>query len=70
MKIQFYQHQIDNLVNHLKTELDYDVYPMTSKKDLEEILDVIMFGNKFMISEILKREKSNTQIIRFKIDNN
>mgnify|MGYP003125067474 CR=1 FL=1 len=60
MKIQFYQHQIDNLVNHLKTELDYDVYPMTSKKDLEEILDVIMFGNKFMISEILKREKSNT----------
>ena len=70
MKIQFYQHQIDNLVNHLKTELDYDVYPMTSKKDLKEILDVIMFGNKFMISEILKREKSNTQIIRFKIDNN
>ncbi len=70
MKIQFYQHQIDNLVNHLKTELDYDVYPMTSKKDLEEILNVIMFGNKFMISEILKREKSNTQIIRFKIDNN
>tara|TARA_R100001082_G_scaffold99963_1_gene68872 strand:+ start:145 stop:327 length:183 start_codon:yes stop_codon:yes gene_type:complete len=60
MKIQFYQHQIDNLVNHLKTELDYDVYPMTSKKDLEEILNVIMFGNKFMISEILKREKSNT----------
>jgi len=60
MKIQFYQHQIDNLVNHLKTELDYDVYPMTSKKDLKEILDVIMFGNKFMISEILKREKSNT----------
>ena len=70
MKIQFYQHQIDNLVNHLKTELDYDVYPMTSKKDLKEILDVIMFGNKFMISEILMREKSNTQIIRFKIDNN
>ena len=60
MKIQFYQHQIDNLVNHLKTELDYDVYPMTSKKDLKEILDVIMFGNKFMISEILMREKSNT----------
>jgi len=50
MKIQFYQHQIDKLVNHLKTELDYDVYPMTSKKDLEEILNVIMFGNKFMNS--------------------
>mgnify|MGYP003141695757 CR=1 FL=1 len=50
MKIQFYQHQIDKLVNHLKTELDYDVYSMTSKKDLEEILNVIMFGNKFMNS--------------------
>jgi len=50
MKIQFYQHQIDKLVNHLKTELDYEVYPMTSKKDLEEILNVIMFGNKFMNS--------------------
>jgi len=50
MKIQFYQHQIDKLVNHLKTELNYDVYPMTSKKDLEEILNVIMFGNKFMNS--------------------
>jgi len=50
MKIQFYQHQIDKLVNHLKTELDYDVYPMTNKKDLEEILNVIMFGNKFMNS--------------------
>ncbi len=32
MKIQFYQHQIDKLVNHLKTELDYDVYPMTRKR--------------------------------------
>ena len=50
MKIQFYQHQIDNLVNHLKIELGYDVYPMTNKKDLEEILNVIMFGNKFMNS--------------------
>ena len=50
MKIQFYQHQIDNLVNHLKIELGYDVYPMTNKKDLEEILNVIMFGNKFMES--------------------
>ena len=58
MKIQFYQHQIDNLVNHLKIELGYDVYPMTNKKDLEEILNVIMFGNKFMISEILMREKN------------
>ena len=36
MKIQFYQHQIDKLVNHLKTELDYDVYPMTSKKTLKK----------------------------------
>ncbi len=50
MKIQFYQHQIDKLVNHLKIELGYDVYPMTNKKDLKEILDVIMFGNKFMES--------------------
>ena len=50
MKIQFYEHQIDRLVNHLKIELGYDVYPMTNKKDLKEILDVIMFGNKFMES--------------------
>ena len=32
MKIQFYEHQIDRLVNHLKIELGYDVYPSLIKQ--------------------------------------